>query len=323
MTYGSLPGLPRPVSRLVQGTTMIGSHDLDGSFALLDAVVAMGCNTFDSAHIYGNGDSERVLGQWLQARGNRDQLVLLTKGAHPSADRRRVTPYDIAADLHDSLARLHTEHIDIYLLHRDDESLPVGPIVEALNEHHTAGRIGLFGGSNWSHERLQAANDYAAEHGLVPFTVSSPNFSLAEQIVPPWDGCLSIGGAAGAEARAWYARSGVAIFAWSSLAGGFFSGRHQRGNQDSFTEEFDKGCARAYGYEVNYQRLDRAQALAQQLGVSAAQIALAYVLCQPLPVFPIVGCRTPAEFADNLHATALALTPDQLAWLDTGEESSP
>jgi aryl-alcohol dehydrogenase-like predicted oxidoreductase len=212
--------------------------------------------------------------------------------------------------------------VDIYLLHRDDETQPVGPIVEALNEHHAAGRIGLFGGSNWSHQRLQEANDYAAAHGLVPFSASSPNFSLAEQIVPPWDGCLSIGGAAGAEARAWYTQTGMTIFAWSSLAGGFFTGRHQRGNQDSFTDDFDIGCARAYGYEINYQRLDRAQALAQELGVSAAQIALAYVLCQPLPVFPIVGCRTPEEFADNLHATSLKLTPAQLAWLDTGEGES-
>ena len=127
---------------------MIGSHDLDGSFALLDAAEAMGCNILDTALIYRGGDSERVLGQWLQARGNRDDLILLTKGAHPNQDRRRVTHYDIASDLHDSLARLHTDHVDIYLLHRDDETQPVGPIVEALNEHHAAGRIGLFGGSN-------------------------------------------------------------------------------------------------------------------------------------------------------------------------------
>jgi len=318
MNFGSVPGIDQPVSRLVQGTTMISSRDLERSFELLDAVTALGGNTFDTAHAYGNGDAERTLGRWLEARGNRKQLVILTKGAHPNGDRKRVTPFDIASDLHDSLARLKTSYVDIYLLHRDDESQPVGPIVEALNEHKAAGRLRVFGGSNWTPERIQAANAYALAHGLAPFTASSPNYSLAEQVVTPWDGCLSIGGESGAAARAWYSQTQLALFPWSSLAGGFFSGRFRRDNLDSFSEDLDQSCARAYGYEANFQRLDRAQALAQEMGATPAQVALAYILHQPLNLFAVVGCRTPAEFADNLRGSTLALTPEQVAWLDTG-----
>src|SRR5690606_27782491 len=127
------------------------------------------------------------------------------------------TPYDITADLFDSLARMQTDYIDIYLLHRDDPDVPVGPIVEILNEHHQAGRIHAFGGSNWSHERIREANEYAAAHGLTPFVASSPNFSLAEQIQEPWAGCLSIGGRKGAAARDWYRQNQIALFTWSSL----------------------------------------------------------------------------------------------------------
>src|SRR5690606_6316038 len=116
----------------------------------------------------------------------RDKVVIVGKGAHLNRDRRRVTPWDITSDLYDSLARFQTDCIDLYLLHRDDPDFPVGPIVEVLNEHLRAGRIGAFGASNWTVERIQAANAYAAEHGLEPFVASSPNLSLADQIKEPW-----------------------------------------------------------------------------------------------------------------------------------------
>src|SRR5438132_7659596 len=154
MKHGNVQGITKPISRLVQGTVMLRAATLDASFQLLDEVFAAGGNTFDAAHHYGNGECERVLGQWLASRGIRDQVVILTKGAHHSIDRRRVTPFDITADLFDSLARLKTDHVELYVLHRDDPNVPVGPIVEILNEHHRAGRIGAFGGSNWSIERI-------------------------------------------------------------------------------------------------------------------------------------------------------------------------
>jgi hypothetical protein len=119
-------GVNKPVARVIQGSTMMGT-DLDeaDSFALLDDDYERGCNTIDTAHVYGGGDSERIIGRWLEKRGLREKIVLITKGAAQSEDRLRITPFDIAADLHDSLARLKTDYIDLYLLHRDDTNVPV------------------------------------------------------------------------------------------------------------------------------------------------------------------------------------------------------
>ena len=99
MQYGRVPGIEKPISRLVQGTVMINSNELDKSFALLDEIHSLGCNTFDTAHVYGNGDGERTLGRWIHERDIRDEIVIITKGAHHNADRSRVTPFDITADL--------------------------------------------------------------------------------------------------------------------------------------------------------------------------------------------------------------------------------
>lgn len=99
-----------------------------------------------------------------------------------------MTDFDILYDCHNSLAKLKTSHIQLYLLHRDDPQVPVGPIMETLNRLHAEGKIGVFGASNWTMERMMEANEYAYKHGLVPFTVSSPNFGLANQLDDPWGG---------------------------------------------------------------------------------------------------------------------------------------
>ena len=317
MTFGTLPHGSIRLSRLIQGTAMIGAGDKTSDFALLDAAFEAGFTTFDTAHNYNDGGSDRILGRWLEARGLRDRVVILGKGAHHNRDRRRVTPFDIAGDLHDSLARLRSDHIDIYVLHRDDPDLPVGPIVEALNEHHRAGRIGAFGGSNWSHQRLAEANAYAEAHGLVPFSVSSSNLSLAHQVKAPWEGCVSISG--DAEANAWYREHGLALLPWSSLAGGFFSGRFRRDNLDGFENYFDRLCVETYCVEANFGRLERAEELAATRGVTLAQIALAYVLHQPFEVFPLVGARNRDELAANVAALSIELSQEELGWLE-GED---
>jgi aryl-alcohol dehydrogenase-like predicted oxidoreductase len=219
--------------------------------------------------------------------------------------------------LHDSLARFQVDSIDLYLLHRDDPSAPVGPIVEILNEHHAAGRIHAFGGSNWSHERIAAANEYAASRGLTPFAVSSPQFSLAEMVVEPWPECISISGPAAATARAYYEQTQIPLFTWSSLAGGFFSGRFRRDNLDQFTSGLDAVCVKSYCYEANFGRLERAEQLARQRGLSLPQIALAYSQSHPLNLFSLVGCRTPEEFAENITALETRLTPQEVRWLES------
>jgi aryl-alcohol dehydrogenase-like predicted oxidoreductase len=318
LRYGEIPGLNKPVTRVIQGATMIGS-DLDEarSFALLDQVYELGCNTIDTAHVYSNGNSERIIGKWIQARGLRDKIVIITKGAAHSEDRRRMTPFDIASDLHDSLARLKADYVDLYLVHRDDPNVPVEPIIDTLNEHLRAGRFRAFGASNWSHQRIEAANAYARANGQKPFVASSPQFSLADSLDEPWPLCISISGSAGAAAREWYTQTKIPVLAWSSLASGFFSGRFRRDNLHTFSDrEWDRVCVRTYASEENFQRLDRAGILAAEKGLTAAQVALAYVMNQPMNLFAVIGPRSSENFRASVEASEVRLTAQEMAWLD-------
>lgn len=316
MEYSEVPGVDKQVSRLIHGTITLSPDAVEEGFALLDDVYALGYNTFDTAHVYGGGHNERLFGRWIRERGIRDHVVILGKGAHHNQDRRRVTPYDITADLHDTLARMQVDHIDIYILHRDDPNVPVGPIVEILNEHARAGKIGAFGGSNWTSERIAEANEYAEKNGLTPFIVSNPNYSLAEMVKEPWENCVTISGPAGAPSRQWYGDHGQILFTWSSLAGGFFSGRFRRDNLDQFTSYFDKLCVECYCYEQNFERLERAEKLAIEKDATLAQIALSFVLNQPLKIFTLAAAGNKSEAQANVDALAIKLTPGELAWLD-------
>ena len=176
MKFGTLPNIDKPISRLVQGTVMCTTEEQGYVNELLDAVLASGINTFDTAHVYGMGESEKSVGAWINARGNREDVVLLGKGAHPYDGRNRVTPEDIRADIAESLERFQTDYIDLYMLHRDDVTVPVEGLIDVLNEQIDKGVIRAIGGSNWTTARLAEANSYAAAQGLQPFHVSSPNF---------------------------------------------------------------------------------------------------------------------------------------------------
>jgi aryl-alcohol dehydrogenase-like predicted oxidoreductase len=300
---------------------MVDEDDLPGSFALLDAVVELGGTAFDTARHYGHGN-EAVVGRWVRERGLQDQVVIIGKGAHPTPDEpNRVTPEAIAADLEESLRQFGLETIDLYLLHRDDPSLPVGPIVEALNAHQREGKIRAFGGSNWSHTRIAAANAYAEEHGLTPFVASSPHFSLVEQADAPWPGCVAISGPGNAEAQAWYRENQMALFAWSSLAGGFLSGRFTRDDDGGLPAEAAARARRAYGTDANYERLDRARTLAATQGLTVPQVALAYALSQPLNLFVIAGGESREELAANAAAVDHRFSDATLAWLDARKGS--
>ena len=308
-------GIDTSMSKIVLGTMIVNTANKEESFALLDAAYECGINTFDTAAVYGGGDSERCLGAWCVERRLRDKVAILDKGCHPNRDRKRVTPFDLTADLHDALARLQTDHIDIYMLHRDDPSVPVGPIVEILNEHYEARRINAFGGSNWSLERIQEANQYALDHDLIPFTVSSPNYGLAEQVEDPWGpGCVSLSGPKNREARDWYQKSRMPIFAYSSLARGLFSGKFTRHN---YRELADEACQKAYCHEVNFKRLDRTTELAEQKRVTVAQLALAFVLSSPMNMYALVGAQSREE-CEQCVAAQDTLSVEERNWLETG-----
>lgn len=313
MEYSTIAGIDKPISRLIQGTTMLRADDQAGAFELLDGVVALGCTAFDTAHLYGLGDVERLLGRWLRDRDLRDRIVIIDKGAHPDHQRRRVTPDDISADLRESLERLQTEYIDLFLLHRDDPAMPVGPIVERLNQHLRAGDIRAFGASNWTHDRIQAANAYAAERSLTPFAASSPHFSLAVPTEAVWEDTVSLCGEWGAVERRWYATSGMPVLAWSTMASGFFGGAV---DPRVATREAAVPEVRPYVASANMRRLARARQIASHYDVPPGDVALAYVLRQPFTTFALVGCQTAALFADDLHAFDVPLTAQDIAWLN-------
>jgi aryl-alcohol dehydrogenase-like predicted oxidoreductase len=301
--YSTVAGLDRRVSRLVLGSTMLDSERPSYSFALLDHYRGSGGNCVDTAVVYGDGAAERALGAWLAARGNRDDVVLVDKGACTTG----CTPDLVTAELHESLRRLRTDHVDLYLMHRDNPAVPAGQFVERLNRHLRAGDISAFGGSNWSPERITEANAYAAGHDLTGFVASSPQFSLGRWNEPPWAGCRT---AADPATRDWYERSGLALFAWSSQAAGFFTGRAD-----------PAGNARFWFNDDNLRRLDRVRSLAARKGVSMAQVALAYVLCQPPHVFAVAGPLTTGELSDSVAAVDLALTAGELRHLNLEDAS--
>lgn len=301
-----IEGVRKPVSNLIQGTDFF-THDVyDTVCNVLDNYFAIGGTTVDTAHIYCGGQSEETIGRWLQERGNREQVVILTKGAHHNAQGPRVNPEAIASDLFRSLERLGTDYIDLYALHRDDTNVPVQVVIDCLNEHIQAGRIHAIGASNWTHARMQEANDYASANGLSGFTFSSPNLSLAKPNEPHWAGCVS----ADAEACAWHERTQMPLLSWSSQARGFFTGRFSPDVLDN------KDMVRVYYSDANWERLRRAKELAAQKGVSMIQIALAYVINQPFPTAALIGARDRTELESCRDGALIRLTPEELKWLE-------
>jgi aryl-alcohol dehydrogenase-like predicted oxidoreductase len=263
--------------------------------------------------------AEKSLGDWMAKRGNREQLVIVDKGVHPVPKGMipRVNPDAIEEDLSCSLSLLQTDHVDIYLLHRDDVTQPVGPIVEKLNELREQGKLRMFGVSNWTIERIEAANEYAYEHDLEPMTVSSPNYGLAEQVRDPWGGgCVSISGPGKAEDRRWYQGSGMQVFAYAVLAHGLLSGKLCSDHLEQAPELLDRYAVRGYCYEENYERLRRTEQIAQKHGCTVAQAALAWVLAQPLQVFAEVSASSPTRLASNLGALKVKLSEEDLRYMD-------
>ncbi len=308
MTQGRIDGLDKPVSRLVLGCGWFRPDD-ERVGPLLEAFLAAGGTALDTAYAYGGGASERTLGQWLKTNGRRDDVVLITKGAHHAKDwSPRVTPEVINAELTESLERLQTDHIDLYLLHRDDPGVPVGPILECLNEHVRAGRIRTFGGSNWTPRRFDEAAAYAREHGLQTFAASSPHFALAVAHDPAHMGHFIVSD--DPEALAWYRTRQLPLLAWTSQARGFFSAQ-----LDPAAPEVHKRYAR-FDHPDNWERRRRCLDLAERRGVPSTQVALAWLLEQAPDVYPIIGPSRIPHLQDAVAALNVALSPGERAWLN-------
>lgn len=312
MEYLNVNGVPLAPARILLGSMLFGLDDMDAWFRLLDAYAAIGGNCIDTGRVYRGGQSERVIGEWLRSRKNRDQVVILTKGAHPKSDGKpRVHPDAILEDLSESLDALQTDVIDLYVLHRDDPNVPVAEIVDSLNALIESGKIRTFGASNWTTTRLEEANAYAKREGLNGFCLSSPNLSLAEPNEPRWPGCVSLT----TGDLSWYEASQLPVFSWSAQAGGFFTGTFNPGIKDN------PDIVRVYYSEENWRRLERARTLGASKGVDATQIALAYVLSQGFPTCAIIGPKSVEELHSSTRSADLRLTPTEVQWLDGRRDS--
>lgn len=306
MKYINIPGLDRPVSNLIMGSDFFRPEEIDYVGELLDTFVEIGGNTIDTAFVYLGGKSERTIGLWAGRQGNREKVQIWTKGAHPDEQGARVTRKGIEEDLLISLERLQMDYVDLYALHRDDPEQPVGAIMEALNAQVEAGRVKVFGVSNWSHERIQEAQDYAAAHGLQGIAFNSPNLSLAKAKEPYWPNCVS----ADAATLAWHQSSQLPLFSWSSQARGFFTGRFTPDSRE------DKDLVRVFYNDDNWERYRRAEQLAGEKGVSTIQIALAYVLGQSFPSAAIIGAKSKEEMYSCAEGAKLSLTTEEILWLE-------
>jgi aryl-alcohol dehydrogenase-like predicted oxidoreductase len=318
MEYSKFDSIDKKVSRFIVGTmSIVDKEDLKEDFERLDAAIEMGINTLDTAMGYGRGTTEMALGKYFKSRGNRDNIFLISKACHPSPWRTRVNTFDLEADLNDALVKMHTDYIDLYMLHRDDVSKPVGPLMDTFYKYYKAGKILGYGVSNWTVERIEEANAYAKANNIPPLTVSSPNYSLAQQYAEPWaPGCITISGPENKKSQDWYAANQMPVLAYSSMARGLFSGRITREQWMNRPEEIDPVCVKAYCGDTNFTRLERADILAKEKGVSIPQIALAFILCGEMNVFPIVGAANHDELASSVGSLAVKLTKEEVEWLD-------
>ncbi|WP_062014913.1 aldo/keto reductase [Aureimonas sp. AU4] len=297
-----MPGVERSVSAVALGTASFTGATQ--AFAVMDAYFEAGGALFDTSFWYGaNGLADRHLGAWMASRGVRDAVSLIAKGAHTPL----CYPDVIGRQLDASLERLRTGRTEIYMMHRDNEDVPVGEFVDAIAREIAAGRIGAYGFSNWGLDRFDAARSYAEGNGLPLPTALSNNFSLAEMLHPVWAGCVSVSDDA---SKAWLADGRVGVYAWSSQARGFFTERSGPDRRE------DPELVRSWYGARNFERKRRAEEIGRRTGRSATQVALAYTLHQPFPVVPLIGPLTVAELDDSLQALDLALTPDDVRWLE-------
>jgi aryl-alcohol dehydrogenase-like predicted oxidoreductase len=306
---GEIRGIDHPVSRLVLGT--LYAEDLRTWTDIADAFVAGGGDCFDTAHVYGEGRAEQVLGAWIRDRRLREEIVLVGKGGHPP----HCQPERLGVELAVSLDRLRSDWMDVYLVHRDDASVPAGEFVDAMHELLASGLIRAYGMSNWSAARMEEAVAWATSHGLRQPSAVSNQLSLARPAtVEIWPGAVS---ASGPGWQAWLRRTRLPLLAWSSQAEGFFATRFA--SQRAMSEH----VLRTWHSPDNLERRRRTLELAAAHGVDGTAVALAWVLRREHPTFAIFGAESAGEVESALRAADLVLTVADADWLDLEEKRAP
>ena len=297
------------------GSTDFGGRFVEGQcFEFMDAYAALGGNFIDTARVYGDfvgkrlGESEKVIGRWLEKR-DREAIFLSTKGGHPDVDHMdvgRLSRAEITDDFNRSLENLRTDYVDIYWLHRDDVSRPVGDIIETLNGLLESGGARMAGVSNWSPGRIREANAWARAHGMRGIEANQPRFSLAQQqtvedpTLYPMD----------AETYRQHLEANLPLVPFSSQAKGFFTKLFELG-----PEGLPEKARRRFYSPSNLEIYQRVLKLREETGFSVGAIALAFLTCQPFPTFPLAGVSRVSQVEALAEAGDAVITPEQRDFL--------
>nr|WP_282548850.1 aldo/keto reductase [Streptomyces rochei] len=290
---------------LALGGNVFGwTADQDTSCAVLDAYTAAGGNFIDTADSYsawadGNsgGESETVLGKWLAARGNRDDVVLATKvSQHPEYPGLSAANIKAAADA--SLRRLGTDHIDLYYTHFDKPEVPVEEIVGALDELVRAGKVRHIAASNISAERLAASLDFSDREGLARYVAIQPHYNLVSR--DTYEGGL----------RDLAERAGLAAVPYYALAAGFLTGKYRPGA--TVDSPRAGGAARHLEAERGRRVLAALDEIAGAHDAPVATVALAWLAAQPTVAAPIASARTVEQLPALLGVAELTLSEDEV-----------
>ncbi|MER5377286.1 aldo/keto reductase [Streptomyces sp. NPDC002553] len=293
---------------LALGGNVFGwTADEAATFAVLDAYTAAGGNFLDTADSYsawveGNsgGESETLIGKWLRARGNRDDVVVATKvSQHP--DYQGLTAANIKAAADASLRRLGTDHIDLYYTHFDKPEVPVEEIVGALDELVKAGKVRHIAASNISPERLRASLEFSDREGLARYVALQPHYNLVSR--DTYEGAL----------QETAAEAGLAAVPYFSLASGFLTGKYRPGaTVDSARAE---GAAKHLETERGRRVLVALDEIARAHDAEVATVALAWLAAQPTVAAPIASARTVDQLPALLAVGGLKLTEAEVARL--------
>jgi aryl-alcohol dehydrogenase-like predicted oxidoreductase len=293
---------------LCLGTNILGwTIDEQQSFAVLDAYAAAGGNFIDSADSYsvwvaGNrgGESETIIGRWMAARGNRDQIIIATKvGKLPGLTG--LAPATIRRAAEDSLARLQTDRIDLYYAHSDDEGTPLQDTLAAFAELIAEGKVRHIAASNYGAPRLAEALAVARANGLPAYVALQPHYNLVHR--SEYEG----------ELADLCVREGLSCIPYSGLASGFLTGKYRVGGADPGSPR--AAGARRYLDAGGTAVLAVLDELAESHDTSVAAVALAWLAAQPAVAAPIASARTPEQLADLLPVAHLVLGESELGRL--------
>jgi aryl-alcohol dehydrogenase (NADP+) len=274
--------------------------DRDDSFAVLDAYAAAGGNFVDTADSYSafapglvGGESESVLGEWLRARRNRDDVVIATKVGRWSR-RRGLSPSNIEAAAEDSLRRLGIDHIDLYYAHFDDPSTPLEETLEAFDDLVRAGKVRHIAASNYSAARFAEALEISDREGIARYQALQSQYNLVER--EQFESELSD----------FVEREKVSVLPHYALAKGFLTGKYRPGGDSSDSPRAEQ--ARAYLDERGVKVLAALDEIATLRSVPVPAVALAWLRAQPGVVAPIASARDTEQLSSILPTAELTLT---------------